>query len=75
MNDSIIENLYSIWAELSDVQEPPEMLNTVEYLAKIFEDNGDKSLSNRVYDVMYNYQRYGFINGFKYAMKFMEELK
>ena len=75
MNDSIIENLYCIWSEMDETREPPETLNAVEHIAKIFEDKGDKALSNRVYDIMYDYQRYGFISGFKYAMRLIGELR
>ena len=75
MNDSIIENLYEIWAELNDEKEPKEILDMVEGLSNDFAKQGDNKKANEVYCVMGNYQRYGFINGFKYAMKLIEELK
>lgn len=75
MNENIINGIYDIWAELNDEKEPPEMLSMVEHIANIFENKGDKALSNEIYNIMGNYQKYGFINGFKTAMKLIGELR
>lgn len=75
MNDSIIKNLYDIWAEINDEQEPSEMLNMVEKLSTEFASQGDNKKANEVYNVMGRYQEYGFISGFKYAMRLIGELR
>lgn len=75
MNDNIINGIYETWAELNDEKEPPEMLNMVEELSQDFATKGEKHKANEVYNVMGRYQKYGFTNGFKTAMKLIGELR